>query len=104
MKTLTTKARDNFGYEYTVTLTPDSRHLGKDWVLRIVDTPGSWFMTTLEEKPRTTISIDFGAKWDCINFGEVMAEAIAALAGEDRLTGEAAKKAEDDMWKALLRA
>lgn len=72
----------------------------RDWVLKIADTPGSWYMTTLEERPHPTISIDSGARWDCINFGAVLNEAVALLAeaAPDRLTVAECKAHDDALW------
>lgn len=106
-KTLTTKATDNHGYSYTVILTetarPDFTKL--DWVLKITTTPGSWYMTTLEERPTagSIISIDFGAKWDCTNFDAILAEAQAILALEapNRLTATETKAQDDQMWARM---
>lgn len=96
MITLDTKAQDNHGHEYMVILLEQVRpYFDKpDWVLRIVGTPGSWYMTTLENGPvKKNLSIDFGQGWTCVNFDEVMTEAQAKLVGKDRLTA-----AEDQSW------
>jgi hypothetical protein len=98
-KKLTTKAKDNHGYEYDVYLYMNNLPTGWvnpslindeefhnemcfKWVLRITGTPGGWYMSTLlgGDKYATahvgsTISIDFGQDWNCINFDEVLAEA-----------------------------
>ena len=76
IKVLKTRAKDNHGYEYTVYLEMDPKD--KKWVLHVEDTPGHWYMSTLMESPelRSTISLDFGQRWDVINFDEIMAEAI----------------------------
>jgi hypothetical protein len=75
VKPLRTKARDNHGYEYRVYLEMDK---DRKWVLHVADTPGHWYMSTLLESTglRDRISLDFGQKWDVINFDEIMAEAV----------------------------
>ena len=87
-------------YEYKVTLDRPSyskwnseafnRMAARDWILRIHGTPGSWYMTTLEENPRrhSSIALDFGQGWDCVNFDEILDEAqeLLAQADPDRLT------------------
>lgn len=77
-KTLKVRAQDNHGYEYPVSLEMDKYH---KWVLRIEDTPGHWYMSTLLEDGRfpETISVDLGQKWDIINFGDVMREAVTRI-------------------------
>lgn len=78
MKHLKIRALDNHGYEYPVTLEMDKDH---KWVLGIEGTPGHWWMSTLLEEGRIlgTISVDAGQKWDIINFGDVMREAIERI-------------------------
>lgn len=106
MTTLTTKATDNHGHAYKVTLTqvPRGAFAKLDWTLRIHGTPGGWYMTTLEEKPHrgSVISLDMGQNWDCTNFDVVMAEAQALLAGEDRLTALEVKAHDDAMWANMV--
>jgi len=76
IKDLKTRARDNHGYEYPVYLEMDQKYM--QWVLHIGDTPGHWLMSTLLQSRTigSRISIDFGQKWDVINFDEIMAEAV----------------------------
>jgi hypothetical protein len=99
-KTLTTKATDNHGNSYDVTLTPQDNN---DWVLRITGTPGSWYMTTLEDGgPKDFIWIDFGGNWLCTNFAAVMDEAIEALKDTGRVTAWESKQADTKLWNSLL--
>lgn len=105
MKTLTTKATDNHGHSYDVTLiqVQHGKFDKKDWVLRMLNTPGGWYMTTLEEKPiESTIYLDMGQNWTCTNFDAVMAEAQAMLADEDRLTALDVKAHDDLLWAGLI--
>ena len=80
-KKLKTEALDNHGYRYAVWLLFDhSEPMGWKWILRIDGTPGSWYMSTiLEGGIRDKISIDYGQRWDCINFREIMQEAITLI-------------------------
>lgn len=81
-RTLTTKARDNHDRTYDVTIRPWGRGGNNKLVLDIVDTPGSWFLTTLlshYDKSCKTISIDWGQNWECINFDEIMSEVLEVL-------------------------
>lgn len=92
------KARDNFGNEHRVVVFRGGQSAGqslnpatgkleytenREWVLRIENTPASWYMKTLLEDRRggwpMTISIDFGQKWSCTNFGEVLKAAMIAI-------------------------
>lgn len=112
LKTMAIATYQGKTYEHAVTLAKaepnkwvkNSIH-ERDWVLKIVDTPGSWYMTTLEERPHPTIWIDAGAGWDCINFGAVLNEAVALLAeaAPDRLT-VAECKAHDEELRATFAA
>lgn len=102
-KALTTQARDNHGYTYNVSLVETDR-VGfdkPDWVLRIHDTHGQWYMTTLEARPiGDTIPLG-GQGWDCINFKAILAEAQALLAGLDRVTAAESRAQEQAQWRAL---
>lgn len=50
MKTLTTRANDNFGHTYEVALTPsDAKGFEGEYILKIKGTPGSWYMGTLAD-------------------------------------------------------
>jgi hypothetical protein len=88
---LKTPALDNHGHQYSVFLerksgdgmyptTPEG-----NWILGIEGAPGHWYMGTLLEGEKQghfrggRISLDFGQKWDCINFDEVLAEAKEVL-------------------------
>jgi hypothetical protein len=54
---------------------------GVDIVLRIVDTPGEWYLSQLlgdSSHPRDRISIDYGAHWVWENPDEVLKEARRA--------------------------
>ena len=104
---LTVQARDNHNCFYDISLQEALRvgHEKHDYVLRIHNTPGQWFMTTLEGRPNPTsnvISIDWGAKWDCINFAQVMDAALEALKDVERIS-LAEDKAHDDAVMARLR-
>lgn len=80
-RTLNTKALDNFGYAYDVVLLPsDYKGFEKEYLLRILGTGASWFMSTLANHTEPRISIDLGQKWDCVNFWAVLAEARSILA------------------------
>jgi hypothetical protein len=100
-KRLRTRAVDNHGNKYEVYLYmtnlpsgfgPTDKSDDKfrndscyKWILRIKNTPGGWYMTTLlnfdRDHPvnqfdvRESIAIDAGAKWDCVNFHDVLNEA-----------------------------
>ena len=104
IKTLTVKARDNYGHEYDIYLLLQRESVGSfpagpssledkfrfRWVLRIHKTPASWYMSTIlfdrkdgsvgfgKQMPER-ISIDFSQNWYCINFIEVMEEAIQLI-------------------------
>lgn len=104
-KTLTTKARDNYGHTYAVILVEKDNQFGqgkKDWVLKIDGTPGQWYITTLEEGGfRNRIAIDLGQRWYCINLDAVMVEALVLLEGEDRISAVEVKRQDDAMWANL---
>ena len=89
-KQLMTAAIDNHRYAYVVTLVEEYRlgHDKTDWLLCINGTPGSWFMSTLENHSAAlpTISILRSENWECVNFDAVMTEAVKALEGIDRVT------------------
>lgn len=71
---LNTKAKDNRGREYPVQIKEQDGAL----VLSIVGTPGQWRLSSLlKDSPQKGIYIDFGQKWACVNFDEVMREAVA---------------------------
>jgi len=104
MKTLTTKATDNHGHSYPVTIKP-VQHGGfakQDWLLTIEGAGAGWFMTTLEEKPSDKLFIDFGSNWYCDNFDAILAEARTILASEDRLTQAEVKAYDDNMWASMI--
>lgn len=94
-KKLSSIAIDQHGNEYTVYLYMENLPIGwtnpeifndQDfrnrrtfkWILRIKDTPGSWYMTTLLEdggQYPNGIVIDGGQNWSIVNFQEVLDEA-----------------------------
>ena len=54
------------------------------WVLVIEGTPGQWYMSTLMERIgksglQKTIRIDYGRRWKCINFHEVLEAALEEI-------------------------
>ena len=72
-----TKAIDNHGYEYDVSLVTSQYKFGP--ILHIEGTGGRWFVKTLREDLSlrgdcTSIFIDFGANWFVTNFDEIMNE------------------------------
>lgn len=77
---LNTRAIDNHGHSYEVRLLRSDYEKIPSLVLRILDTPGSWYLKTILGRDgfgppiRDKISIDFGQNWDCINMDQVMAE------------------------------
>jgi hypothetical protein len=88
-KILATKARDNGQKEHQVTLLMNrygpglsmgKQKLDYKWILKIENTPAHWYMSTLLEdgKQDKKISI-YGNDWYCINFDEVMAEALTLI-------------------------
>lgn len=70
-------------YAHNVSLEYSTYEGFKSLVLRIHDTPGQWFLSTLFEKPsidgQTDIAIDYGQGWYCINFDHVIAEVKALI-------------------------
>lgn len=92
-KTLKTLAKDNHNHIYSVTLRFEELQAGQTrnpengqwwyapcnkWVLVIEGTPGRWYISTLlenDQKFPDGIAIDFGQKWYCTNFQEVLNEA-----------------------------
>jgi len=76
---LTSPAVDNYGKSYRVTIEPGDPKFGP--VLRVNGTSGSWYLHTLmrEGKPRRVLPIDFGQRWDWVNFDAVFPEAVAAI-------------------------
>ncbi len=81
------KAQDNFGYNYTVSIKeqPIRESSLTDWVFRIHDTSGSWYISTLETNPlRESIYIDMGQNWLCTNIKPLLAEAQELLSGIPR--------------------
>lgn len=82
-KKLRTEALDNHGYRYAVWLIFDHNDtMGWKWILRIDNTPGSWYMSTLIKGgfPRgERIAVDAGQNWVILNFGEILAEAVTLI-------------------------
>lgn len=89
-KTLTTKAIDNYGHEYTVVLRFEETQAGQTrhphsgewyhapcnkWVLSIEGTPSKWYMSSMLDYTNVGIWIDAGQKWSCNNILEIIAEA-----------------------------
>jgi len=111
---LKTTAKTTGGYEYEVTVSKGTTSKWakgsiheNDWVLAIKGTPGSWYLTTLEENPnRSLIAIDHGAGWYCHNLDALLAEATALLAevAPDRLTAAEVKAHDDALWARLAPA
>ena len=73
LKKLTTKALDNHGHLYDVEIQDSDGGP----VLRILETPGGWYVNTVASHEGPILSIDFGLNWNCINFDEILAEALA---------------------------
>ena len=96
MKTLKTIARDNQGYEYAVTLTPQEFQ-GENAVVKIETTPGSWFLSTLWEYKPPQIAIDHGQGWMCVNIQEILTEARTLV------DASAAVRAEEEAWNRLVQ-
>ena len=70
---LTTKAKDNSGHSYNVSLILDYGHV----VVNIETTPASWFLSSLLDGKRSNeIYIDAGQNWKCINLDEILAEIL----------------------------
>lgn len=78
-KVLTTRAIDNRGKEYKVILELGSQKGVPAWILKVVGTPGEWYMSTLlgEEVPEA-IAIRF-PDWGILNFSDVMREAVTLI-------------------------
>ena len=90
-KVLPVVAKDNHGYTYAVHLDlstgPDGTFEGAGaeelkakytnrWILRVVGTPGRWYMTDLlEHATGEVMYLDMGRDWKVVNFSEVMAVA-----------------------------
>ena len=103
IKNLTVKAQDNYGHEYDVTLEHNPRR--NDWTLHILTTGGRWSMSDLESNPsRDRMAIDFGQRWYCENFAEVLANAQQALAGIVRLTAEESEREMSDLFANLINS
>lgn len=73
MKELATKAKDNYGYTYDVVVTQAAQPMP---ILKIVNTPGSWYISTLRNHGSKIISLDWGQNWNCVNFDEIACELI----------------------------
>ena len=83
--TLNTKAKDNHGCIYDVTIGTNKRYDGGP-VARIEKTPGSWYLHTLmgigvptydcaiDHGVRHYIAIDHGTNWYCTNIDAILAE------------------------------
>jgi hypothetical protein len=78
---LKTKAIDNHGYEYHVSLERSTTYFPGEWVLKIGHTPGQWLMRTLLESGllHNEIYIDHGQGWKVVNFNDVLREAMTRI-------------------------
>jgi hypothetical protein len=72
---LETRAVTSGGYVYDVEVSKGKM----GWVLRIKDTPGNWYMETLDEYTCPHIAIDFGQDWHCENIQPILKEARRAI-------------------------
>jgi hypothetical protein len=98
MTILNTYAIDNHGYQYAVTLTPKEFY-GENAVLRIENTSGSWFLSTLWEYKNSQIAIDHGQGWMCLNIQDILQEARSLI---DASAAVAAEKADEEtLWSKL---
>ena len=84
---LATKAMDNRGYEYPVSVFQLEGATGKfagKWIIKIHDTSGSWYLHMLlkERREDARLAIDYGQDWWCTNLQPLLAEA-SALTGTD---------------------
>lgn len=81
MRILKTKAVDNAGYQYHVSLERSTTYFPGEWVLKIGHTPGQWMMSTLLERGlrHNEIYIDAGQGWKVVNFNDVLREAMTMV-------------------------
>lgn len=75
-KHLKTKAKDNYGNEYPVSLCFNKNN---KWVLLIHNTGGSWFMSSLMGYQDSVIAFDYGQNWNCVNIKDVLHEAKSLI-------------------------
>ncbi len=83
---LNTTVQDNHGYTYTTSLY--KRDGADEWVLRVDNTPGHWYMSTLQgtcpyssgRRVGDSMSIDWGQQWSVTGFAAALAEAESFLA------------------------
>ena len=76
--TLDTKAKDNFGHSYSVHLiSPPHTDADSGHVVHIVGTPGRWLLGSFAKwgEDDRVVSLDWGQKWNCVNWNEVLREA-----------------------------
>lgn len=76
---LKTKALTNRGKSHNVYLIVSSQFSETDETsLHIENTPGCWFMESLLSGglEHNELSIDFGARWSCINRSDLIREAV----------------------------
>lgn len=93
-KPLSTMAIDNHGHAYNVSISIGGWQAGESlnpatgklekvpstkWVLRVHDTPGSWYLDGLLEMRGSVIYLDFGQRWMCTNLNEIIKEAKELL-------------------------
>lgn len=101
--TLPIQATDNHGYHYPVVLIEKSSFGRPDWVLAIQDTPGRWFVSTLEQRAaHPVIAIDLGQNWMCTNLDELLAATATALMGFDRISPEECTNMENSLLEKLI--
>lgn len=77
MKELNVKAKDNHGHVYDVIVFyhAEDEVPAHDAVLKIVNTPGSWYISTLRDSTvDKVISLDWDQNWNIINFDEIKQE------------------------------
>ncbi len=75
---LKTQARDNYGYSYPVSIVVEDRDgfLVGERILKIHDTPGSWYLRTLlASSVGARLAIDYGQDWYCENIQSLIEEA-----------------------------
>lgn len=54
--------------------------MGTKWVLKIGNTPGQWYVSTLlEDMDRKWIAIDSGQGWSCTNINAIIQSVLAHI-------------------------
>ena len=88
-KTLDTMAKDNFGHRYLVHLIPPTpdKPFQMGHVVHIEGTPGRWELGSFAKwgEDDREVSIDWGQKWVCTNWNEVLREARQVVARQAKL-------------------